>query len=134
MEIVNNTTRPEWISMKSDYFIKYVVEPLNMMDAKSFKKFVTEIEYPNKLEFLIQKCWTEQDKMPSQDPDHYNDAYEETLPIVLLLEKILSNRISTENDSTVKKSLTQQLSLITLILSPHKLENTADSINQKKRK
>ena len=120
--LIPSITRNQWIAMKHTDFIRNFVEPLNMMDKNTFKKLIQNLKYTCCLEFLIQKCWEEQDKTPSINPDHYNDAYEETLPIVLLLEKILSNRIPNEKDPSIKIKLTQQLGLIAVILSPHKLE------------
>lgn len=120
---IESMNRQQWISMHYNDFIKNFVEPLNMMNKDAFKQLVQSLKYPSCLEYLIQKCWEEQDKTPSADPEHFNDAYEETLPIVLLLEKILSNRIPVETDSILKTKLTQQLGLISVILSPHKLEN-----------
>lgn len=127
-KLISSINRNQWIAMKYDDFIRNFVEPLNMMDKNNFKLLIQNLNYTGCLEYLIQKCWEEQDKTPNEfnsngfNSDHYNDAYEETLPIVLLLEKILSNRISTEKDSNIKTKLTQQLGLVSVILSPHKLE------------
>lgn len=121
-KLISSINRNQWIAMKYDDFIRNFVEPLNMMDKNNFKLLIQNLNYTGCLEYLIQKCWEEQDKTPNEFTDHYNDAYEETLPIVLLLEKILSNRISTEKDSNIKTKLTQQLGLVSVILSPHKLE------------
>lgn len=131
-KLLNDTNRDEWISMKSDFFIKNVVEPLNMMDNVNFTNVIRQLPF-SKFEYLTQKCWEEQDKMPSSDPDKYEDAYEETLPIVLLLEKTLSVRIQTERDMEQKNRISKQLSLVNLILSPHRFEGLASEINNKRR-
>jgi hypothetical protein len=126
--ILDTYNREQWIAMPNKDFIKYVVEPLNMMGIDPFSKLIRQVPY-EKFELLIRKCWEEQDKEPN--PDNYEEAYEETLPIVLLMEKSLNVKIQTERDMDRKNNMAKQLAMISVILSPHRLENVVKKVNKK---
>ncbi len=125
------TTKQQWISMTHDYFVNNIVGPINMMSNQMLSDILKLVPYEQFM-LITQKAWEEQDKMPDAQEQHFEDAYQETLPMVLFLEKILTLKIQLERDLTRKNKLGQQLAIVSLILSPHKLESLAQSINDKR--
>ena len=117
--------------MTHDEFMKNVVQPINMMGKEDLYALLRQLNQ-QQFTWVTQKSWDEQDKMPVPDEDKFEDAYQETLPIVLMLEKLLKARIYVDTDMTQKNKLSEQLALVSLILSPHKLEGIAESINKKR--
>lgn len=158
-KLLYNTTLEQWIDMPYDDFYTNIVEPLNMMDARTFDPLIRKLPVPQ-FEMLRKKCWEEQDVQPSHyddgddeehnnedgdDGEHNNDdgdehnndeapapdeleAYDKTLPIVILLENMLSVRIEHEQDQTRKLEMAKQLTLLNIILSTHLVEGLADKI------
>lgn len=135
MQVLTNTTREEWIQMDHDDFIKNAVEPLNMMRNEQLKTVISQITYPQ-FELLASKCWEEQDKQPDEstydDEEQFREAYDETLPIVILLENITSIRIEIEPDYVRKQKMAKQLALLNIILQPHLFDNVAQKINDRR--
>ena len=137
--------------MPYDVFYTNIVEPLNMMDARTFDPLIRKLPVPQ-FEMLRKKCWEEQDVQPScydegdegkddkEDDDDEGDAvdevptpdemeaYDKTLPIVILLENMLSVWIEHEQDQTRKLEMAKQLTLLNIILSTHLVEGLADKI------
>ena len=85
-----------------------------------------------KFEMLTKKCWEEQDKQPTEQPIDSKELspYEETLPIVILLENMLSIRIEYEQNLQTKTEMAKQLTLLNLILSTHLVEGVAENLNE----
>ena len=130
LDILQHTTLKEWQNMPCSKFITDVVEDLNMMPANQFCKLIARITYPQ-FEMFIKKCWEEQDTSPqdTNDEELFRQAYDETLPIVVLLENALTTRIQTEESSQHKQKMGQQLALVNIILSPHLFDGIANQIN-----
>jgi hypothetical protein len=137
INILSDTSRQEWKDMSYDYFIKYVVEPLNMMGTPGREKIVASLDYPQ-FELLTMKCFEEQDRQPTEetyeDEEKYEEAYYDTLPILLLLEDLLSIRIVMENDSNRILDLTKKKGIVELFLKPHLFDDIANKINEKRKK
>jgi hypothetical protein len=131
--LINNTTLDEWKNMEYDTFYDDIVSPLNMMQPNVLKKVITSLHNPQ-FDMLTKKCWEEQDRQPNSVTGPNNeqeliDKYDETVPILILLENILSIRIELENDQYKKTEMAKQLAMLNIILSPHLLESIADRMN-----
>lgn len=134
-KILTDTTRSEWINMSYDDFVKTVVEPLNMMGHDSRKRIINGIDYPQ-FEMLTSKCWDAQDIQPTEDTydneEEFEEPYDRVLPILVLLEDVLSIRIEVEPTMDRKNTMAKQLALLNVILQPHLFEDMADKINEKR--
>lgn len=136
--ILTDHTRDEWIAMSHEFFVKHVVENLNMLRKGQLKSVIENLTYPQ-FEMLTSKCWEEQDQQPlqdsnddSNDEERFRQAYDETLPIVVLLENILSIRIESEQEHARKETMAKQLALLNIILQPHLFDDVAKKINEKR--
>lgn len=144
LRILTDTTREEWIQMNHDFFIKHIVENLNMMRNNQLKTTINQLTFPQ-FEMITSKCWDEQDQQPNEpgepgesgesdeSDETFREAYDKTLPIVILLENILSIRIESEIEYSRKEKIAKQLALINIILQPHLFDDVADKINRKRR-
>lgn len=139
-KLLTTTSKQEWINMTYEHFLREIVEPLNMIGHESRRKVIETLDYPQ-FKMLTSKCWEEQDKQPMTEPGkedyenetQFEEAYYETLPIVLLLEDILSIRLTFETLEQRKHDMTKQLGILNLILKPHLLDDVAEKINKKKK-
>lgn len=139
LQLIKNTSRQQWIDMTLDDFTKNIVEPLNMIGNRGRQNIVQHLKYQDFI-LLTTKCWEEQDKQPEEledpeepeDPEKHDEAYYDTLPIVLLLEDLLSIRLTMENDSERFIDLSKQKGLVELYLKPHLFDDVANKINKKK--
>lgn len=130
IQILTNTTRLEWENMSHQQFISTVIEDLNMMSNENFNDIIANLTYPQ-FEAFSKKCWEEQDQPPENvdDEEVFRKAYDQTLPILILLENALNLRIELELDLDKKKNISQQLALLRIILSPHLLDDFAQKMN-----
>ena len=130
ISMLTETTPKEWEIMSHQDFITNVVETLNMLRSNQFENIIKDLTYPQ-FQAFAQKCWEEQDQPPEDTNDEtlYRQSYDESLPIIILLEKALSIRIQFQDSQEHKQNMAQQLSLLNIILSPHLFDNVAEKIN-----
>lgn len=135
--IITENTLDEWKEMSYDYFCDNVVSPLNNLNSskktkKVFDDIILNLERPQ-FDLLVKKCWEEQDKQPQNyenaTDNELIDCYDETLPIVILLENILTIRFQVEKDKHTRTEMAKQLALLNVILSTHVFDDLADELN-----
>lgn len=132
---LTKTTRDEWISMSYDDLTKDVVEPLNMIGHDARKTIINRLDFAQ-FDLLTRKLWDAQDIQPIEesynDEEKFEEPYERVLPIVILLEDILTIRMEVEPLMKRKEDMAKQLTLLNVILQPHLLDGVAQKINDKR--
>lgn len=111
----------EWQSISSTEFKKNIIEPLNMI-GEDRQKIISCSIGENAFKNFSKRLWKEQHIEPSENPDEYEDAYYETLPIVILLERITRARLPLAPTTKERNEMMQQLSALKLILNPASLD------------
>lgn len=128
---LNSFSVNDWKTMNTDKLKKDVIEPLGMIGEERVKIVISSVE-PDTYSNLTKRLWNEQNREPSDDPDEYENAYYETLPIIVLLERIVRSRLPLVQEKEVRNDMMQQLATLKLIMSPFKLQGMADSIQKTK--
>jgi hypothetical protein len=146
LKILSDTTRNEWINMSYDNLIKNIVEPLNMMGHEARKRIINSLKFAQ-FDMLTRKLWDAQDVQPTDtDTDANADAevdvnannfvepYERVVPILILLEDILTIRSEIESTKNIQDDIVKQLGLLNLILNPDHFNDIVSKINEDKKR
>lgn len=124
---MRNLSKINWQYMPSNECISTIIEPLNMVGMNNLESIIKILD-DRTFDLLTKKLWTEQDKLPDftdPNPSAAQDTYEETLPIVILLDRIVKFRLGIEQDPYRKNEFIKQIGLLNMILSPRSLSKVA---------
>ena len=83
-----------------------MVEPLNMIGYESLEHIILELD-DGVFDLLRGRLWNEQCPILEEYPEDPEKMYEDTLPMVILLERIVKFRLPIVEDARQKNSLLQ---------------------------
>lgn len=105
-------TEMEWRMMSREDLENNIVNPLQALTENDLGVVVNRLEV-EPFDLLMRKLWQEQDVPP------WNNGYEDTMHLMVLIKRLLIVRLTLEAEATVRRSwLTRQLAQISLILDP----------------
>ncbi len=102
-----------WQRMPFEEFEEKYVSQLYALSDDDLQDVVSKIKNRS-FDLLIKKLWTEQDISPV----HFDDAYERSISIMIVLKKCLFFKLEMEQDERKQLELQKQLGFISLILNP----------------
>jgi len=103
-----------WRTLPSSKFADKFVDVAFGFSEKHLTKVIQQLDEQT-YSCWIKKLWTEQDIEPCED--NYNDAYDESVPTMIVLKRSLLLRLVSEQEPQKRMSLQQQLAHISLILA-----------------
>lgn len=107
----------DYKKISSKLFIKEVVEPLNMIGYDNLEEIVLQLE-DDVFDMLRARLWNEQCPDVEEYPEDPEKLYEDTLPMVILLERLVKFRLPICTDARQKNSFLQQLAILKIQLNP----------------
>ncbi len=125
--IIEKLRNIDYKRISSPDFLKQVVEPLNM-SYNLLEQIILELD-DDIFNLLRGRLWNEQCPDTDEYPEDPEKFYENTLPIVILLERIIKFRLPVCTDAHQKNSFLQQLAILKIQLNPsflNKITNTQD--------